>query len=121
MLEEIFPYMPPERDAAAWDIYQALFSDLDLEQWMRQGTVLTRPFNGRKLNFAARRRHCTIGFRGHAAVEFYQGVGGRCPVGEVTIKIPYGKAFDVALVQSAIDWYAHNQPIGKTAGEMRWP
>lgn len=121
MLRKLFPFMPPEHDAEAYRIYLAVFDDLPLEGWERQGTLIVRYVNGRKLNFAARRTHCTLGFRGHAAVEFYRFAGGSCPVGEVTIKIPYYREFDPGPVREAIDWYAHNQPLKNTAGEVRWP
>ena len=100
--------MPVEHEAEALRVYDSIFGDLPLAAWTRQGTLLTRRVNGRKLNFAARRTHCTIGFRGCAAVEFYRFIGGDCPVGEVTIKPPYYREWDADLIAEAIDWYLHN-------------
>lgn len=109
MLSDLFPYMPIEHEAEGLRIYRAIFADLPLDDWERQGTLLTRFVNGRKLNFAARRTHCTIGFRGHAAIEFYRFVGGECPVGEVTIKPPYYRDWNPGPVIDTIDWYSNYQ------------
>ena len=108
MLHGLFPTLPPERETEAEQIYRTVFGNLPLAEWSRQGTLITRFVNGRKLNFAARRTHCTIGFRGHWAVEFYRMTGGDCPVGEVTIKIPYDKPWSPGPVRDAIEWYFHN-------------
>ena len=107
-MQDLFPHMPPEREGEAMEIYRRVFGDLPLAQWTRQGTILTRFVNGRKLNFAARRAHCTIGFRGYDAVEFYRFSGGECSVGEVTIKIPYGREWQAGPVSDTIDWYFNN-------------
>lgn len=108
MLANLFPWMPAEHEAEALRIYSAIFGALPLDSWTRQGTVLTRWVNGRKLNFAARRTHCTIGFRGHEAVEFYRFIGGECPAGEVTIKPPYYHDWDAGLIAETVDWYFNN-------------
>ena len=108
MLSIYFPHMPIEHEAEALRIYDVLFGTLPLDSWQRQGTLLTRLANGRKLNFAARRSHCTIGFRGHAAIEFYRFLGGDCPVGEVTIKPPYDQDWDPAPIRETIIWYFNN-------------
>jgi hypothetical protein len=108
MLADLFPHMPVAREADALRVYDALFGDLKLNAWTRQGTLLTRFVNGRKLNFAARKTHCTIGFRGHAAIEFYRFIGGDCPVGEVTIKPPYEGDWDPRPIVATIDWYSNN-------------
>ena len=108
MLADLFPWMPVEHEAEALRIYDAIFGDLPLDDWTPQGTVLTRWVNGRKLNFAARRTHCTVGFRGYSAVEFYRFIGGDCPVGQVTIKPPYYREWDVGPIKDTIDWYFNN-------------
>jgi hypothetical protein len=107
-MKDLFPHMPPEREDAAMHIYLKVFGDLSLESWIPQGTILTRFVNRRKLNFAARRSYCSIGFCGHDAIEFYRFSGGECPTGEVTIKIPYDRAWQAGPVTDAIDWYFHN-------------
>ena len=108
MLADLFPYMPVEHEAEALRIYDAIFGDLSLDAWTRQGTLLTRFVNDRKLNFAARRTHCTIGFQGYDAVEFYRLIGGECPVGGVTIKPPYYRDWDPRPIADTIDWYFFN-------------
>ena len=108
MLADLFPWMPVEHEAEALRIYGALFGDLPLDAWSRQGTIITRTVNGKKLNFAARRHHCTIGFRGYDAVEFYRLMGGDCPVGGVTIKPPYYRDWDPGPIIDTIDWYFNN-------------
>jgi hypothetical protein len=108
VLEGLFPTLPIDREVTAVSIYTALFADLPISSWTRQGTLITRYVNGKKLNFAARRHHCTIGFQGHAVIEFYRFIGGDCPVGEVTIKPPYEGRWDAQLIVDAIDWYACN-------------
>ena len=107
-MKNLFPCMPPEHEDAAMHIYMKIFGDLSLESWIVQGTILTRSVNRRKLNFAARRAHCTIGFCGHDAIEFYRLSGGTCPTGEVTIKIPYRRKWKAGPVRDTIDWYFHN-------------
>ena len=107
-LFNLFPTLPESRETEAHTIYREVFGDLSLTAWQRQGTLITRFVNGKKLNFAARRKHCTIGFQGHDAIEFYRMSGGECPVGEVTIKIYYDQAWKPASVQETIDWYFHN-------------
>ena len=108
MLAELFPRMPLEHEVEALRIYDAIFGGLPLDAWQRQGTVLTRFVNGHKLNFAARRTHCTIGFLGHDVIEFYRFIGGACPVGEVTIKLPYYRDWDPAPVVETVSWYFNN-------------
>jgi hypothetical protein len=108
MLAELFPWMPVEHESEAMRIYDAIFGDLPLDVWTRQDTLITRFVNNRKLNFAARRSHCTIGFCGYNAVEFYRLIGGDCPTGEVTIKPPYYKTWDPAPIADTIDWYFNN-------------
>ena len=108
MLADLFPWMPVEHETEALRIYDAIFGDLPLDAWIRQGTVLTRRVNGRKLNFAARRAHCTVGFCGHAAIEFYRFIGGGCPVGEVTIKPAYYRDLDAGLITETVNWYFNN-------------
>lgn len=108
MFSGLFPSLAAERESEAVQIYHAIFGDLPISSWTRQGTLITRFVNGRKLNFAARRYHCTIGFRGHSAIEFYRFIGGACPVGEVTIQIPYGTDWDPGLVAETIEWYFNN-------------
>ena len=110
-MQDLFPHMPVEREQAAMAIYRRLFGGLELDQWIRRGTVITRNVNGRYLNFAARRTHCTLGFRGYDAVQFYRFCGGECPVGEVTIKIPYDRDWNVGPARDTIDWYFHNGPV----------
>lgn len=108
MLTDLFPHMPVEHEVEALRIYDAIFGDLSLDAWQRQGSLLTRMVNGRKLNFAARRTHCTIGFLGYEAVEFYRFIGGDCPVGQVTIKLPYYREWDTVSVREAVSWYCNN-------------
>ena len=79
-----------------------------MSAWTRQGTLITRNHNGKKINFAARRQHCTISFQGHDAIEFYRLSEGQCPVGEVTIKIYYGQELDARPIRETIDWYFNN-------------
>jgi len=88
-LADLFPGMPPQFEPAAVLIYRALFDDLPLSAWSKEGTTMTRFVNDKKLHFAPRRSYCTIGFRGRGAIEFYRFLGGECPAGEVTIKISY--------------------------------
>ena len=108
MLTGLFPTLPEEREEAALGIYETLFPDLPLSAWTRQGTLISRFVNGKKLNFAARRYHCTLGFQGHDAIEFYRLSQGKCPVGEVTIKIYYDQAWEPGPVRETINWYLHN-------------
>ena len=108
MLTGLFPTLAEEREKEALEIYKTLFPDLPLSAWTRQGTLITRFVNGKKLNFAARRHYCTIGFQGHDAIEFYRLSEGKCPVGEVTIRIYYDQAWEPDSVQETIDWYLHN-------------
>jgi len=108
MFHGLFPSLPIDRETDAESIYRSVFADLPLSAWIRQGSLITRFVNGRKLNFAARRTHCTVGFRGHTAVEFYRLIGGTCPVGEVTIKIPYEQKFELGLLADTIEWYFNN-------------
>jgi hypothetical protein len=105
---EIFPYLPVERDAEALEIYHNLFGDRPLAAWTKEGTRLTYTLNGRLLSFAPRRTHVTVGFRGHAAIEFYRFIGGECRVGEVTIKIPYSDDWNPGPVNETISWYSNN-------------
>ena len=105
---DLFPTLPGDREDEARGIYKAIFPDLPVSAWTRQGTLITRFVNGKKLNFAARRHHCTIGFQGHEAIEFYRLLEGECPVGEVTIKIFYGQEWEPDPVRETIDWYFHN-------------
>lgn len=107
-MKKLFPHMPSEQDEAAMHIYRQVFGGMPLNEWTQQGTLLTRSVNRRKLNFAARRTHCTIGFCGHDAIEFYRFSGGECPAGEVTIKIPYDRDWEAHPVVDTIDWYFHN-------------
>lgn len=109
-MQDLFPHMPMEREQAAMAIYRRLFGGLEFTQWHRRGTIITRSVRGRHLNFAARRTHCTIGFRGYEAVQFYRFSGGDCPVGEVTIKIPYDREWLADPVRDTIDWYWVNGP-----------
>ncbi|NNK34286.1 MAG: hypothetical protein HKP02_14235 [Xanthomonadales bacterium] len=104
----LFPTLPQDREHEAEAIYRAVFGNLPVAAWQRQGTLITRWVNGRKLNFAARRTHCTIAFRGRLAVEFYRLMEGDCPVGSVSIKIPYGANWDPQPVRDTIDWYINN-------------
>ena len=104
-LTSLFPCMPEERGPIAAEIYRAVFEGLPLGAWSKQGSVITRFVNGKKINFAARKTHCTIGFRGRAAVEFYRFLGGDCPAGEVTIKIPYERDWNPAPVVQTVGWY----------------
>ena len=92
-------------------IYLRLFGTLELGQWTRRGTIITLSVNGRILNLASRRTHCTIGFSGYDAVQIYRLSGGECPAGEVTIKIPYDRECFAAQVRDTIDWYFHNGPV----------
>ena len=108
MLTGLFPTLPEEREEAALGIYETLFPDLPLSAWTRQGTLISRFVNGKKLNFAARRHHCTIGFQGHDAIEFYRLSEGKYPAGEVTIWIYYDPAGEPDPVRETIDWYLHN-------------
>ena len=108
MFADLFPHMPLEHEEEALRIYTAIFGDLPLDAWTLTGTILTRFVNGRKLNFAARRKHCTIAFRGYDAVEFYRLIGGDCPVGGVTIKPPYYREWDAEPIVATIDWYFNN-------------
>ena len=110
-MQDLFPHMPPEREEEAMAIYRRLFGNLEPGQWTLRGTIITRGVNGRILNFAARRTHCTIGFRGYDAVQFYRFSGGECPAGEVTIKIPYDREWLTDPVRDTIDWYFHNGPV----------
>lgn len=110
-MQDLFPHMPPEREEEAMAIYRRVFGSLELGQWTRRGTIITRSVNSRILNFAARRTHCTIGFRGYDAVQFYRFTGGECPAGEVTIKIPYGRKWLAGPVRDTVDWYFHNGPV----------
>lgn len=103
-----FPYLLAERDSEALAVHRTLFSDLPLSAWTQDGTRLTRTINDRLLSFAPRRTHVTVGFRGHAAIEFYRFIGGKCPVGEVTIKIPYSDDWDPGPVIETISWYSNN-------------
>jgi hypothetical protein len=107
-LAALFPRMPPQHEAEAMRHYRAIFGGLGLDDWERQGTVLTRRVNGRKINFAARRNHCTVGFCGHAVIEFYRFIGGECPSGEVTIKTPYYREWRFGRISQAIEWYLNN-------------
>lgn len=107
-LSRLFPHMPKEHETEATQIYKAIFGDLPVNAWSLKGTILTRYVNGKKINFAARRTHCTIGFQGHAVIEFYRFIGGVCPAGEVTIKIPYYKPIDPEPLKEAVSWYFNN-------------
>ena len=104
----VFPYLPRAFAGSTEVTYRAVFGTLPLSAWTAKGSILFRRVNGKQLNFAARRTHCTIGFRGKDAVAFYRGIGGECPVGEVTIKLPHDQPFDSEAVQATIDWYFHN-------------
>ena len=53
MFHNMFPTLPEEHEADAERIYRAVFSDLPLDAWQKQGTIITRFRNGKKLNFAA--------------------------------------------------------------------
>ena len=108
MLADLFPWMPLEHEQEALRIYGAIFGELPLGDWTMEGTRLVRFVNGRKLAFSPRRTHCTIGFIGHAAIEFYRFIGGDCPVGEVTIKPPYYREWDASLIAETIGWYLNN-------------
>ena len=108
MFHNMFPTLPPEHEPDAERIYRSIFGDLPLDAWQKQGTIITRFVNGRKLNFAARRHHCTLGFQGYGAVEFYTFIGGDCPTGGVTIKPWYDRPFDPELIADTIDWYFNN-------------
>ena len=50
MLADLFPWMPIEHVAEAMRIYDAIFGDFPLDAWTRQGTIITRTVNGKKLN-----------------------------------------------------------------------
>lgn len=104
----LFPSLPAWREQTAFEAYKAIFPRTPLSAWQKQGTLITRFVNGKKLNFAARRFHTTIGFQGHAAVEFYRFLGGDCPVGEVNIKPPYDREWDAGLIADTVDWYFNN-------------
>ena len=108
MLQDLFPHMPLEREPDALRIYDVVFGALPLDDWTLEGTRLLRYVNDRKLAFSPRKTHCTIGFIGRSAVEFYRFSGGECPCGEVTIKIPYRNEWDPAPVVATIDWYLNN-------------
>ena len=108
MLADLFPWMPLEHEAEALRAYGKIFGDLPLDDWTLEGTRLVRFVNGRKLAFAPRRTHCTIGFIGRGAVEFYRFIGGDCPAGEVTIKPPYYRDWDPEAITETIDWYVNN-------------
>ena len=108
MFKGLFPTLPEDREKEAGAIYTALFGDLPVSAWTRQGTLITRWVNGQKLNFAARRHHCTVAFRGRDAVQFYRLMEGKCRVGSVSIRIPYGEEWAPQPVRDTIDWYFHN-------------
>ena len=107
-LSDLFPHMPPEYEPVAAHIYRTVFVDLPLSAWSKEGSSITRYVGGKRLSFAPRRTHCTIAFRGHAAIEFYRFLGGDCPVGEVTIKIPYENEWEAVPVKKTIEWYLHS-------------
>ena len=104
----VFPYLPVALNDSTETTYRAVFGDLPLSAWTAKGSILFRTVNGKQLNFAARRTHCTIGFRGKDALAFYRGIGGASPVGEVTIKLLHDEPFDADAVRATIDWYFHN-------------
>lgn len=108
MLNDLFPHMPLEHEQEALHIYGLIFGELPLDDWTLEGTRLVRFVNGRKLAFAPRRTHCTIGFIGRPALEFYRFIGGDCPVGEVTIKLPYYREWNPGPIVETIDWYFNN-------------
>lgn len=118
VLADLFPHMPAEHEAEALRIYGAIFGDLPLDTWQRQGSLLTRFVNGRKLNFAARRTHCTIGFLGYDAAQFYRLIGGDCPVGEVSIKLPYYREWDPGPVIATVSWYTNDQRCSAPVDEI---
>jgi hypothetical protein len=107
-LSDLFPCMPPEQAPCAALIYRSVFGDLPLSEWAKEGSTLRRVVDGKLLHFASRRTHCTLGFRGRAAMEFYRFRGGECECGEVTIKIPYDREFDPVPVQDAVEWYFYS-------------
>lgn len=104
-LIELFPGLPPEHAPNAAFVYEAVFDDLPLDAWSKEGSILTRRQGQAKLNFAPRRTYCTIGFRGRGATELYRTLGGECPTGEVTIRVPYGVAWDPEPIRRTIEWY----------------
>lgn len=108
MLCACFPHLSEEHEADADACYHALFGALPLDAWRVGGTILYRVFNGKQLNFAARKTHCTVAFHGKDAIAFYRDIGGECPVGEVTIKVPHGAAFEAEPIRDAIEWYFYN-------------
>ena len=108
MFSDMFPYMPLEHEPEALRIYGLIFGDLPLDEWTLEGSRLVRFVNGRKLAFAPRRTHCTVGFIGRQALEFYRFIDGDCPVGEVTIKPPYYERWNADLIADTIEWYLNN-------------
>ena len=104
MFSDLFPHMPLEHEPEALRIYDLIFGELPLDDWTLEGTRLVRFVNGRKLAFAPRRTHCTIGFIGRQVLELYRFIGGECPTGEVTIKLPW----DPGPIIDTIDWYFNN-------------
>lgn len=111
-LARLFPGLPVQHEPSAAAIYREVFGDLPLDAWSKEGSILTRRSGEAKINFAPRRAYCAISFRGRGVTEFYRMVGGTCPVGEVTIRVPYDRDWDPVPVRATIEWYLANRGAG---------
>ena len=97
-----FHYIEPVLVDQAQSIYEDLFKKLLPDNWKPEGTMIATYHHKLRIGFAVRKSNCSLHFHGNEAVQLYQELGGSCPCGKVTIKLPYDRNWDISIIQNTI-------------------
>jgi len=92
--------------AWAMRVHHCICANLPLI-WARKGTWIEAWNGKRRIAFAPHQSGCSIYFRGPAAIERYRELGGCCPAGRVSIRIPIDAEFEDRLLMRIVVEHLH--------------
>jgi hypothetical protein len=95
---ELQPSCPVEFQSLAYEIFISILGPLGSVGWHKDGSLAVFGSGKQRIGFGARRSGFSIHFRMLEAIDYYQSLGGRCPCGRVTIKVPYHSEYDADVI-----------------------
>lgn len=99
---ELQPTCPVECQSLAYEIFLAILGPLGEVGWHKDGTLAVFGSGKERIGVGARRSGFSIHFRRLEAIDYYQSLGGMCPCGRVTIKVPYHSEYDADLIRQVV-------------------
>ncbi|GJM43179.1 MAG: hypothetical protein DHS20C21_00210 [Gemmatimonadota bacterium] len=101
-LDSLFPHLTSDVLAPSFVIFELLFPQVPLDRWRRNGTWIEYWQNGVRIAFAPRRSYCSLHFQERYAPQYYREIGGTCPTGAVTIRLPLDRDWDPDPVRQVL-------------------